>query len=284
MVTYSYDEKRKNHSTLMSNLTVTHTSGGATPRSTINDEFLKFFNFNHFKNEVLEVGIDATLLADTDPSEILNTIKTRTSLTAYYNTINVIDSENIAVNELMKTLSEKITDYFVMSSVLYKIIYGGASGMDMVYVDEIPDRATDTGFKNVLEAYLESTKALNTTPEDYTSNVESNIERNNTFVSQDAMLKQKEKVFNKEKSNVITLMSKIHKGNKIYNNRRFWQVCYFVMFIIYLGVVVGGIYGMKSNMFTNQLTGSVLAGIGSVLFLIMTLDELIKIIKSYLAK
>ena len=262
----AYTEERGDYSRHIMELTKLNTSDSFT--YTINTLFLPFFDYENFR-KLTTNGI--IYVHPSDPhAKLIEYQKKNPLLSAYYKSIRDVPIDDVALNALMKTLAEQMTDYFVMSTLLYGHLY------DNLF--------KENEFKNIFKAYLVTLENLNTNSGNYNNNIMANVELNNTFVSQDLLLKHKETAFNKEKNNVITLMSKIHKGNKTYNTKRFWQALYLVIFIIYLLFVITTSFSINTRIVSYigySTIGLILLSTGCLIFVSLTSHEVIQNIKHY---
>lgn len=273
----SYNEDRNNYKTHVSGLTELHNSDSYT--NAINPALLVFFELSTFTSSV--PTIDATNISSA--SDVVEYLKSQNeSLSAYYDRIDNVSADDVVANALIKDMAVKITDYFAISSVLYKFIYGTQySSTPTVTVSE------NTDFQNVLQAYMDAADKLNVDDtQTYSNNLQTNVDMNNRFVSQDALLKLKETTFNKEKSNVITLMSKIHKGTKAYNSKRFHQAMYAFLLVVYALMVIFILYSMNaSNFLSNRVSAAKLGPFlfisGASVFVALFVQEVIEKIKYY---
>jgi hypothetical protein len=273
----SYSEDRNNYKTHVSSLTELHNSDSYT--NVINPALLEFFELSTFTSSV--PSIDATGI--TSAADVTEFLKSKnTSLSTYYDNIDNVSTDDVVANAMIKDMAVKITDYFVISSVLYKFIYGSQySSNPTVTVDGNSD------FQNVLRAYMDAADKLNLDDtQTYSDNLQTNVDMNNRFVSQDALLKLKDTTFNKEKSNVITLMSKIHKGTKAYNGKRFHQALYTFLLVVYAMLVIFVTYSMTaSNFLSNKVSAAKLGPFlfisGASVFVALFVQEVIEKIKYY---
>jgi hypothetical protein len=261
----------------VSSLTELHNSDSYT--NVINPALLEFFELSTFTSSV--PSIDATGI--TSAADVTEFLKSKnTSLSTYYDNIDNVSTDDVVANAMIKDMAVKITDYFVISSVLYKFIYGSQySSNPTVTVDGNSD------FQNVLRAYMDAADKLNLDDtQTYSDNLQTNVDMNNRFVSQDALLKLKETTFNKEKSNVITLMSKIHKGTKAHKSKRFYQAMYTFLLVLYAMLVIFVAYSMSaSNFLSNKVSAARLGPFlfisGASVFVVLFVQEVIEKIKYY---
>ena len=273
----SYSEDRNNYKTHVSGLTELHNSDSYT--NVINPALLDFFELSTFASRVSAIDARGILSA----SDLLEYLKSKNSaLNTYYESIDNVSTDEVVANALMKDMAVKMTDYFVISSVLYKFIYGSQySSNPTVMVDDNSD------FQNVLRAYMDAADKLNVDDtQTYSNNLQTNVDMNNRFVSQDALLKLKETTFNKEKSNVVTLMSKIHKGTKAHKSKRFYQAMYTFLLVLYAMLVIFVAYSMNaSNFLSNKVSATKLGPFlfisGATVFVVLFVHEVIEKIKYY---
>ena len=103
------------------------------------------------------------------------------------------------------------------------------------------------------------------------------------FLKQDALLKLKEKQFNTEKSNVITLLSKVHKGNKMFKNQNTKTIIYLIVLMLYIVLISGLGYGAMTNtgvpgVLKSAMMGNLLIAIGAVVLSVVSIHTLRKMI------
>jgi hypothetical protein len=271
----AYTEERNNYLTKINEYVGKHSSD---PLTNTNFELLPpalkdYFSWENFADSSNVPSIDASslTLSETSKDAIITALRTNnTTLDTYYNNIDGIDHDNVVSTAVVKDLALHITDYFVISSILYKWMYGNV----MTYDVTLPPSSTD--FSKVYEAFIEVTNNLNLDEDSsYGTKIADNIDLNNTFVRQDILLKAKENSFDKEKNNIITLMSKIHRQKKRYNRKRIWHTFYLVLLCLYAVLVMGFAYKMRGR-------GDMFLVIsGALLFVTLLLHEVIKNIKYY---
>ena len=143
--------------------------------------------------------------------------------------------------------------------------------------------ASTQDFTTIIHLYKDSIDALNLTTEDYNKFVNTNIEYNGMFLKQDALLKLKEKQFNTEKSNVITLLSKVHKGNKMFKNQNTKTIIYLIVLMLYIVLISGLGYGAMTNtgvpgVLKSAMMGNLLIAIGAVVLSVVSIHTLRKMI------
>lgn len=272
MSSKSYSEERTGYLTKINEYVGKHSSDGVSnPNFELLPPALKdYFSWVHFAEKVTNIDASSLTLTETSKDDIITSLRNNNStLDDYYKALGNIHDDNVVSTVVVKDLAENITDYFVISSILYKWMYGN----EMSYQVTLP---SGTDFSKVYNAFIEVTNSLNLDEgSDYGTKIANNIDLNNTFVRQDILLKAKEKSFDKEKNNIITLMSKIHRQKKRYNRKRIWHTFYLVLLCLYAVLVMGLAYKMRGR-------GDMFLFIsGALLFVTLFLHEAIKNIKYY---
>lgn len=286
-------DNKSEYSTLIDNLT----SIPSTNTYTIRDDIRSKFSFEAFKQAVLseQNGLSARLPSGNESvSEYITALKsTNSSLREYYFAPTAATNSLTASDTIMMDIANKVIDYFVISSVMYQCIYGVKTGytvaLDMGDASStknlatFKEDATTQDFTTIIHLYKDSIDALNLTTEDYNKFVNTNIEYNGMFLKQDALLKLKEKQFNTEKSNVITLLSKVHKGNKMFKNQNTKTIIYLVVLMLYIVLISGLGYGAMTNtgvpgVLKSAMMGNMLIAIGAVVLSVVSIHTLRKMI------
>lgn len=265
-----YTEERTGYLTKINEYVGKHSSGGVSnPDFELLPPALKvYFSWETFADKVPSINASSLTLNEASKYEMITILRNNnTTLDAYYNALDAISDDNVVSNVVVKDLAENVTDYFVISSILYKWMY-----TDIGYSVTLPYG----NFSKVYDAFIEVTNNLNLDEDSgYGTKLSKNIDLNNTFVRQDILLKAKENSFDKEKNNIITLMSKIHRQKKRYNRKRIWHTFYLVLLCLYAVLVMGLAYKMRGR-------GDMFLVIsGALLFVTLLLHEVIKNLKYY---
>lgn len=277
----------------------------------INSNLYNYFNITNFIDEIgttLKVKADSSSLAD-----FINQAKSDNSnLSNYYNDLNntISASNEYILDKHVKNLAEKVTDYFVVSTALYNLLYATneynsldgletivvtTSGLSIEYRDfngegfAIANGTDSSSKQNAIINYLYDfyTKAvealkLNDDPDqNYSKHLSQNIDLNNGFLEQQQKLDSNQDVFDTKKALVITMMAKAHKANKLYSKKKLWFTIYLSMLIVYLLAVVGVIYAASSsyemfNMFQNAMVGLVITVLSSFILISLFIYEISK--------
>ena len=271
MSSKSYSEERTKYLTKINEYVGKHSSGGVSnPDFELLPPALKdYFSWETFASSVPSINASSLTLAEASKELMINALKTNNpTLDNYYKALDAISDDNVVSTVVVKDLAENVTDYFVISSILYKWMYG-----DISYDVTLP---SGPDFSKVYDAFIEVTNNLNLDEDSgYGTKLSKNIDLNNTFVRQDILLKAKENSFDKEKNNIITLMSKIHRQKKRYNRKRIWHTFYLVLLCLYAVLVMGLAYKMRGR-------GDMFLVIsGALLFVTLLLHEVIKNVKYY---
>jgi hypothetical protein len=271
MSSKSYSEERTGYLTKINEYVGKHSSGGVSnPDFELLPPALKeYFSWEKFRGEVQSIDASSLTLNETKDQMITALRNNNYTLDDYYTALDGISDDNVVSTVVVKDLAENVTDYFVISSILYKWMYGN----EMSYEVILP---SGTNFSKVYDAFIEVTNNLNLDEDSgYGTKLSKNIDLNNTFVRQDILLKAKENSFDKEKNNIITLMSKIHRQKKRYNRKRIWHTFYLVLLCLYAVLVMGLAYKMRGR-------GDMFLFIsGALLFVTLLLHEVIKNVKYY---
>lgn len=288
----------------------------------INPNLYSYFNYDHFKKECLESNNLIITNTGTTPvtlATFINQLKTgpdNSDLSNYYTRLNgvITDSnDEYILDNHVKNLAVKVTDYFVVSTALYELLYSeseeGATtdgdGIKVYYnwndakaieyygFPENPfakNRDGDSSQQNAIIEYLyplyiEAIEALklNDSAGDkkYSRYLDENIQLNKKFLNQQQQLDANQDVFDTKKALVITMMAKAHKANKLYSKKKLWFTIYLSMLIVYLLTVVGVIYAASSsnemfNMFQNAMVGLVIAVSSAFILIALFIYEISK--------
>lgn len=279
--------------------------------SYINSNLYNYFDIDNFirgigSNLLIQYNTNITTL-----DEFISQAKTdNTSLSDYYRDLNntITASNEYILDNHVKNLAVKVTDYFVVSTALYELLYATNEivGTDPIDVTRTTDLSikyqgfneelfaipvtddSDKTRQNAIIRYLYGfyTKAvealkLNDTEQKYSKNLHENIQLNNDFLEKQQQLDSNQDVFDTKKALVITMMAKAHKANKLYSKKKLWFTIYLSMLIVYLLAVVGVIYASSSsyemfNMFQNAMVGLVIIVLSSFILISLFIYEISK--------
>ena len=309
-----YDELVK----LNTEYNVPNANSGQSTSNTpyVNPNLYNYFDIDYFIGRIgTETG--TTLVVKADSSSLVDFIRQAKSdnsnLRDYYTALNntITASNDYILDKHVKNLAEKVTDYFVVSTALYDLLYAmnddEIKGTGPIFVTKttnlrikyedlvampfaITNDVTDSPSKqNAIIRYLygfytkavEALKLNDNTNQKYSDHLSQNINLNNDFLEQQQKLDSNQDVFDTKKALVITMMAKAHKANKLYSNKKLWFTIYLSMLIVYLLAVVGVIYAASSsyemfNMFQNAMVGLVITVLSSFILISLFIYEISK--------
>jgi hypothetical protein len=202
--------------------------------------------------------------------------------------------DNMLISHLATT-AEQVVKYFTWSSILYTCMYAdstvatkppiydkidlptrdGNNTLTLVAdsIELTQGQYTDLGplqpynVSKIIDAIYEINDNMNIRNETYNTLVTQNISLNNTFENQDLIIGEKETMFNKHRSYVLTMMNKNTRINKLYNKKRFWFWVFLVVFLFYVFGMVSLLYTGSSNLvgMNAQLVGNVIVVLNTLI-------------------
>ncbi len=287
--------------------------------SYINSNLYAFFDFDHFKSAISGSGSDSDLIINKVESATDVTIdnfilKTKTdnlsNLSNYYDGISSYSNDYV-IDTYIMDLAKKVTDYFVVSTALYELLYateGYIEGTDTITVKResslqieyggfddspfalLPNEDTNSKQNSIIaylyKIYVQSIEALKLNDADnsdtgFSGSLHENITLNSKFLDNQDKLDTHQDKFDTKKAMVITMMAKAHKANKLYSKKKLWFTIYLSMLIVYLLAVIGVIYASSSsyemlNMFQNSMVGFVLIVFNAIILISLFFYEISK--------
>ena len=237
------------------------------------------------------------------------------NLKNYYESIDTIDiSGNEIFGSFMKSSAKLVVEFYTWSSILYASMYKGKTSklsstfnwdkikipndLDSTYSVSNTDTSAgviDSQYANgggsfeensvepynlshIIDAIYEIDDEMNVRNELYNSTIEDNIKLNTKFESQDAILREKEKRFNKEKSFVITMMSKNKRIKSQYERKSLVFMIYLIAIIVYVLSVTSLIYVGTTNFqgVTNNIASNILISTGALILLGILMYDLLR--------
>jgi hypothetical protein len=289
--------------------------------SYINSNLYQFFDFDYFKSAISGSGSgsgsDLIISKVESPTDvtiddfILKTKGDNIGLTNYYNGISSYSNDYVIDNYIMD-LAKKVTDYFVVSTALYELLYAttgddidGATtitvkrdpslqieygGFDDSPFTLLPNEDTNSKQNSIIaylyKIYVQSIEALKLNDADnsdtgFSGSLHENITLNSKFLENQGKLDTHQDKFDTKKAMVITMMAKAHKANKLYSKKKLWFTIYLSMLIVYLLAVIGVIYASSSsyemlNMFQNSMVGFVLIVFNAIILISLFFYEISK--------
>ena len=290
---------------LVENLTeITGTGKQLIPTALIN--FFSLTNFeNAFDSSAKKIIVTDDIFTGgfTSENDLWNTIITNrdnNTLKEYYERIRNIEEVKAGDNMLIShlaTTAEQVVRYFTWSSILYTCMYDGTS---LIIKPPIHDKITlrtssgptirfvaltgsssditqtqydDLGINQpynvskIIDAIYEINDNMNIRNETFNTLVTENISLNSTFENQDLIIGEKETMFNKHRSYVLTMMNKNTRINKMYDKKRFWFWVCLVVFLFYVFGMVSLLYTGSTNLLgmNAQLVGNVIVVLNSLI-------------------
>lgn len=254
-------------------------------------DLYEYFNYETFKETVKSNGDNMIV----NMSRITTLESFRTSMTESNSKIREIygdidghtSSNNYILDEHIATLAKKVTDYFVVSTALYGIIYcphdlnqdsqtslNGQDGIQITY-----SNYSDENFENLYTLYNTVIEELKLGDGEYSQNLSKNLELNREFNSNDESLSEKQDIFDSKKAFVITMMAKSHKANKLFAKKKIWFTIYLVLMVLYVAAFLGIIFATSSSMdmfnqFQSSMSGMVIVIVNAVVLLGLFLNEI----------
>jgi hypothetical protein len=298
-------EDSKEYSDLVKTLTTVRSSNA----SLIPQALIDKFSMTKFNEAVLTTSnkldvpesVYAPLGGGFNHESFFQTLLTRnTSLTAYYNSVDAIDDDgSTELIAYVKGAAKLVIQFYTISSILYASMYKGSPRNKPGYLDNLviparsPTNTVDTistvgqyqtlysddtasgtvksyRLTKLVRAIYQIESAMNTQNETMLATVNTNIELNNDFENNDLIIRDKEDVFNKEKSYVITMMSKDKRITKQYNRKSWMFFIYLVLSLLYIFSMASLYYAGISNAVStlNQnLVGNIMVGLNASVLL-----------------
>ena len=220
------------------------------------------------------------------------------TLAAYYNSVDADIDDDSGSTELIayvKSAAKLVIQFYTFSSILYASMYKGSPRSKPVYLDNlvIPTRSSSNTVESLsstgqyktlydnetasgtvksyrltklVKAIYQIESDMNQENEAMLATVNSNIQLNNDFENNDLIIRDKEDVFNKEKSYVITMMSKDKRITKHYNRKSWMFLIYLVLFLLYIFSMASLFYAGFSNAvptLNQNLVGNIMVGLNA---------------------
>lgn len=214
-------------------------------------------------------------------------------LKTYYNSVDSIDdtgSETLIA--FMKSTAKLVIQFYTFSSILYASMYKDSSRTKPDYFTNVIIQSREasntvsaitgdgqystlyagiTGTESyrltkLVKAIFQIEEKMNVQNEMMLSVVNTNIELNNDFENNDLIIKDKENVFNKEKSYVITMMSKNKRITKQYNRKWWLFIIYLIIFLFYIFSMASLYYAGSSGVISSlnaNLVGNIMVGLNA---------------------
>lgn len=283
--------------------------------SYINSNLYQFFDFDYFKSAISGSGSDLIIKKVEGTNVTIGAFIEQTKgdnigLTNYYNGISSYSNDYVIDNYIMD-LAKKVTDYFVVSTALYELLYateGYIEGTNTITVKResslqieyggfddspfalLPNEDTNSKQNSIIaylyKIYVQSIEALKLNDADnsdtgFSGSLHENINLNSKFLDNQDKLDTHQDKFDTKKAMVITMMAKAHKANKLYSKKKLWFTIYLSMLIVYLLAVIGVIYASSSsyemlNMFQNSMVGFVLIVFNAIILISLFFYEISK--------
>jgi hypothetical protein len=294
----------KGYEQLVDNISTIQSGKKLIPQALI--DYFKLDNFNNLLiNSPLNVPIGIYTIDDTvDGEGTLRSklweaiIQNNDALNKYYLGIDEIDATGSEIfTTFMKSAAQLIVEYYTWTTIFYASMYAGTDIFthskyvilpDVKYIstpymvtntdmstsvnassyDEI-DSSPIYNMSHLIDAIYEIDSQMNVRNELYNSTIEDNIQLNNKFDNQDAILRDKEKRFNKEKTYVITMLSKNKRINSQYDKKKLLFIIYSVFFTVYIISVSSLLISGSTNI--NGVNGIMSANITLVTSILVLL-------------
>ena len=264
---------------------------GTSNVSYVPTDLYEYFNYETFKTTVDSMSVDMSRITDSTTLENFRTSMTNASNSNIKRIYDNIDghtsSNNYILDEHIATLAKKVTDYFVVSTALYGIIYctdsltsqfttslNGQDGIQITY-----SNYSDDNFENLYTLYNTVIEELKLGDGEYSQNLSMNLKLNKEFNLNDESLSEKQDIFDSKKAFVITMMAKSHKANKLFAKKKIWFTIYLVLMVLYVAAFLGIIFATSSSMdmfnqFQSSMSGMVIVIVNAVVLLGLFLNEI----------
>lgn len=303
---FDYVEKRYwkiSDSAEYSDLVKTLTLVEGTESHLIPEELANKFGLTEFNsmlsNNTLTVP-DSVYLASTgdlNHQDFFNDIITQAGnegIKAYYESVDAINDDGSEVlGAFVKDTAKLVIQFYTFTSILYASMYKGRGTGLPTYIDSIiinvaRDSAAhtistvatvpyDTIYENrgtilsyrldkLIDAIYQVEMAMNVKTELFNSTVNANIKLNRDFENNDLVIRSKEDEFNKERSYVITMMSKDKRIAKQYRRTNIMFIVLLILFLLYIFFMAALYYAGASpavSALNNNLVGNILVGLNA---------------------
>jgi hypothetical protein len=283
---------------------LTEITGTGTGKQLIPTALINFFSLTKFENAFDSISkkisvTESIFTGDfSNENDLWNIIITdNNTLKEYYESIRNIDEVKAGDNMLIShlaTTAEQVVRYFTWSSILYTCMYDTSSirkppinnkitlptssGNRVVILNGISSDITQSQYdalgtkqpynvSKIIDAIYEINDTMNIRNETFNTLVTENISLNSTFENQDLIIGEKETMFNKHRSYVLTMMNKNTRINKMYDKKRFWFWVCLVVFLFYVFGMVSLLYTGSTNLLgmNAQLVGNVIVVLNSLI-------------------
>lgn len=218
---------------------------------------------------------------------------------AYYESVDAIDDDGSEVlSAFVKDTAKLVIQFYTFTSILYASMYKGRTGgaglpsyinnininvardsaahtistvgtepYKTIYEDTV-DRGTIYSYRldKLIDAIYQVEMAMNVKTELFNSTVNANIKLNRDFENNDLIIRSKEDEFNKERSYVITMMSKDKRIAKQYRRKNIMFIILLILFLLYIFSMASLYYAGVSPaiaVLNNNLAGNILVGLNA---------------------
>lgn len=257
-----------------------------------------FFDIETFKLDVNTITINVPENFDNNSDYNYEAFKTNTQQQHNDYFIRIENYKNdYKLDEQVIKLAKKVTNFFIVSTALYGLLYSTDNISDLSSNYSISLEAQTITFiisstinhQRLIEYLyylynhsIEDLK-LNKPGEDdtYANHLIRNTTLNDRYQSQFTKLAEKQNNFDTKKAFVITMMAKAHKANKLYSRKKFWFTIYLSLLMLYIFGVIAVLYVSSSsyemfNMFQSSMSGFVMIVLNSIILTILFFYEISK--------
>ena len=215
---------------------------------------------------------------------------------AYYESVDAINDDGSEVlGAFVKDTAKLVIQFYTFTSILYASMYKGRTGgaglptyIDNIIINVARDSAAHTissvstvpydtiygdrgpilsyRLDKLIDAIYQVEMAMNVKTELFNSTVNANIKLNRDFENNDLIIRSKEDEFNKERSYVITMMSKDKRIAKQYRRKNIMFIVLLILFLLYIFFMAALYYAGACpavSALNNNLVGNILVGLNA---------------------
>ena len=295
---------------------VVNSDSTVNANSFIDDRLYTFFNIDDFNTSMSNNTIVINMNSPNIVEFRSNVVNDNTNVVStYYGSIDSLIIENYKIDQQISELAKKVTDFFLISTALYGIIYRDAgttttattdtTTTDNVYMlnnalasginidfTNIPSSVgpelsdyEDLIIEKLYVLYGEALDELRLNDESnddkYSSYLSKNLSLHSNYLNNFESLNDKQDKFDTKKAFVITMMAKAHKANKLYSTKKLWFTIYLSFLLVYILSIIGVIYASGSSnemfsMFQNSTVGFVMVVFNAIILLSLFFYEISK--------
>lgn len=294
---------------------VVNSDSTVNSNSFIDDRLYTFFNIDDFNTSMSNNTIVINMSSSNIVQFRTNVVDDNTNVVStYYGSIDSLIIENYKIDQQISELAKKVTDFFLISTALYGIIYRDdgttttattptnnaytlinalASGITIEFTNISPSSSVGPELSDYEDLIIEKLYVLygealdelrlndESNDDKYSSYLSKNLSLHSNYLNNFESLNDKQDKFDTKKAFVITMMAKAHKANKLYSTKKLWFTIYLSFLLVYILSIIGVIYASGSSnemfsMFQNSTVGFVMVVFNAIILLSLFFYEISK--------